>query len=75
MKNDVKKARVSADIPFSFLSEMGHNTRAMERFFELPRTTREILTDAVATADDPEARTEQALKSLAQGGQGFCDKF
>lgn len=75
MKNEDKKERISADIPFSFLSEMGHNTRAMERFFELPRNTREILTDAVSTADNPEDRTEQALKSLAQGGEGYCEKF
>ena len=39
MERNEKKKRVSADIPFSFLNELGHNTRAMERFFDLPRET------------------------------------
>ncbi len=74
MKDDRKK-QVSADIPFSFLNELGHNTRAMDRFFDLPRETRETLTDAVSIADDPAARSEQAIKSLANGGEGYCEKF
>lgn len=74
MKDDQKK-QVSADIPFSFLNELGHNTRAMDRFFDLPRETRETLTDAVSVADDPAARSEQAIKSLANGGEGYCEKF
>ena len=74
MKDDRKK-QVSADIPFSFLNELGHNTRAMDRFFDLPRETRETLTDAVPIADDPAARSEQAIKSLANGGEGYCEKF
>lgn len=74
MKDDRKK-QVSADIPFSFLNEMGHNTRAMDRFFDLPRETRETLTDAVSIADDPAARSEQAIESLANGGEGYCEKF
>ena len=69
------KKRVSADIPFSFLNEMGHNTRAMDRFFDLPRETRETLTDAVSIANDPDGRAAQALKSLANGGEGYCEKF
>lgn len=74
MKHD-KRKQVSADIPFSFLNAMGHDTRAMGRFFELPYHTRETLTDAVSISDDPEARTEQALKSLANGGEGYCDQY
>ena len=74
MKDDRKK-QVSADIPYSFLNELGHNTRAMDRFFDLPRETRETLTDAVSIADDPAARSEQAIKSLANGGEGYCEKF
>ena len=74
MKDDRKK-QVSADIPFSFLNELGHNTRAMDRFFDLPRETRETLTDAVSIADDPAARSEQAIKSLAHGGEGYYEKF
>lgn len=71
----MEKKQVSGDIPFSFLNEMGHNTRAMERYFELPRETRETLADAVAIADDPDARAETALKSLANGGEGYCEKY
>ena len=62
MQEDGKK-RVSADIPFDFLN------------FELPRETRETLTDAVSIAEDPDARGEQALKSLANGGEGYCERF
>ena len=62
MERNEKKKRVSADIPFSFLNEMGHNTRAMERFFDLPRETQETLTDAVSIADDPNERSEDVYK-------------
>ena len=68
MKQD-KHKQVSADVPFSFLNAMGHDTRAMERFFELPHETRETLTDAVCVSDDPDTRTEQALKSLAHAAK------
>ncbi|HIX90690.1 MAG TPA: hypothetical protein H9845_07325 [Candidatus Agathobaculum pullicola] len=74
MKHD-KRKYVSADVPFSFLSAMGHDTRAMERFFELPHTSRETLTDAVCVSDDPDTRAEQALKSLANGGEGYFDQY
>ena len=47
----------------------------MERFFDLPRETQETLTDAVSIADDPNERSEQALKSLANGGEGYCERF
>ena len=70
-----EKKQVDADIPFSFLHELSHNTRAMEGFFDLSAPSRETLTDAVSTAPDPNERGEQALKSLANGGEGYCDKF
>ena len=70
-----KRKHVSADVPFLFLNAMGHDTRAMERFFELPHETRETLTDAVCISDDPDTRTEQALKSLANGGEGYCERY
>lgn len=70
-----KRKHVSADVPFSFLNAMGHDTRAMERFFELAHETRETLTDAVCVSDDPDTRTEQALKSLANGGEGYCERY
>ena len=72
---DKSKKHVSADIPFYFLNELGHNTRAMDRFFDLPRETRETLTNVVSIADDPDARSEQALKSLANGAEGYCERF
>ena len=58
MENHSKK-KISADIPFSFLHEMGHNTRAMDRFFELPREapsrhSNPLPTAARATATDSE---------------------
>lgn len=74
MKHD-KRKYVSADVPFSFLSAMGHDTRAMERFFELPHMSREALTDTVCVSDDPDTRAEQALKSLANGGEGYFDQY
>ena len=74
MKHTHKK-QVDANIPFSFLNDLGHDTRAMSRFFDLPRQTRETLVDAVAASDDPNACGAQAIKSLANGGEGFCDKF
>lgn len=70
-----KRKQVSADVPFSFLNAMGHNTRAMEQFFTLPQESRETLTDAVCVSDEPDARTEQALKSLANGGEGCCERY
>ncbi len=69
------KKKVLGHVPFDFLNEMGYDTRAMERFFELPRDARETLLDTVSTADEPEARAAQALKSLAQGGEGYCEEF
>ncbi len=69
------KKKVSGHIPFDFLNELGHDTRAMDRFFSLPRQTRETLTDAVSIADDPEERSEQAVKSLANGGEGYFEEY
>lgn len=70
-----KHKQVSADVPFSFLNALGHDTRAMERFFTLPQESRETLTDSVCVSDEPDARTEQALKSLANGGEGYCERY
>lgn len=69
------KKEVSGEIPFQFLNDMGHNTRAMERFFSLSGVEREQLIDSVSIADDPDARAAQALKSLACGGEGFFDEY
>lgn len=74
VKQDAHK-QVSADVPFSFLSAMGHDTRAMERFFALPHESRKTLTDAVCVSDDPDTRAAQALKSLANGGEGYCERY
>ena len=74
MKQNTKK-QVSGEIPFDFLHEMGHSTRAMERFFELPHESRAVLTDAVSIAENPDDRAGTALKSLANGGEGYCERF
>ena len=71
----ISRERETGDVPFSFLNELGHDTRAMDRFFELPRESRETLTDAVSADDEPDERGAQAIKSLANGGEGYCDRF
>ena len=62
---DHHKKQISAEVPFHFLNGLGHDTRAMERFFDLPRETQETLTDAVTSADDPDARSAQASWSAS----------
>ena len=47
----------------------------MEQFFDLPYQARQVLTDAVCISDEPEERRATALKSLANGGEGFCERF
>lgn len=69
------KKEVSGDIPFEFLEEMGHNTRAMSRFFELTQEQRENVLNHAAIGDDPSERISQTLKSLADGGEGYCEKY
>ncbi|MDY3619397.1 hypothetical protein [Agathobaculum sp.] len=69
------KKEVSGEIPFEFLHEMGHNTRAMDRFFSLSDEERENLMDSVSTSGDPDERAEQALKSLAHGGEGYFEQY
>ncbi len=70
-----KKKQISGEIPFDFMQEMGHNPRAMEQFFDLPYQARHVLTDAVCIADEPAERRDIALKSLANGGEGYCERF
>lgn len=69
------KKKISGDIPFQFLNELGHDTRAMERFFDLPRLTQETLEDSVSISDEPERRRAEALRSLANGGEGYIEPF
>lgn len=68
-----RKKQVSGEIPFHFMQEMGHSPRAMEQFFDLPYQARQVLTDAVCISDEPEERRETALKSLANGGEGYAN--
>ena len=68
-----RKKQVSGEIPFHFMQEMGHSPRAMEQFFDLPYQARQVLTDAGCISD--EERRETALKSLANGGEGYCERF
>ena len=70
-----RKKQVSGEIPFHFMQEMGHSPRAMEQFFDLPYQARQVLTDAVCISDEPEERRETALKSRANGGEGYCERF
>lgn len=70
-----RKKQVSGESPFHFMQEMGHSPRAMEQFFDLPYQARQVLTDAVCISDEPEERRETALKSLANGGEGYCERF
>ena len=63
-----RKKQVSGEIPFDFMQEM-------EQFFDLPYQARQVLTDAVCISDEPEERRETALKSLANGGEGYCERF
>lgn len=67
--------QVSGDIPYEFLNELGHNTRAMERFFDLPAAAQDTLLDAVSADDDPDARIEQAIRSLSRGGEGYFEAY
>lgn len=69
------KKEVSGDIPFSFLEEMGHNTRAMDRFFELTQEQRENLMGHAAIGEPPDERISETLKSLAHGGEGYCEEY
>lgn len=69
------KKKISGDIPFQFLNELGHDTRAMERFFDLPRQTQETLEDAISISDELEQRRAEALWSLKNGGEGYIEPF
>jgi len=42
---------------------------------EIPFDFMQVLTDAVCISDEPEERRATALKSLANGGEGFCERF
>ena len=47
----------------------------MAQVFDLPYQARQVLTDAVCISDEPEERRETVLKSLANGGEGYCERF
>lgn len=67
------KKEVSGNIPFDFLHQMGHNTRAMDRFFELTAEERDHLLDHAAISDASDSRIHQTLDSLANGGEGYFE--
>lgn len=69
------KKEVSGDIPFDFLHQMGHNTRAMDRFFALNEEERNHLLDHAAISDQTDTRIAQTLDSLAAGGEGYIEPF
>jgi len=74
-KKTEKKRKIPGHIPFSFLHELGHNTRAMERFFSLPPDAQAVLEDSVSIADDPEQRSTEIMDSLEEGGKGYREPF
>lgn len=67
--------KVSGDIPFMFLHEMGHDTRAMERFFSLPPESRKNLEDSVCIAEHPDERASEAVRSLSEYGEGYFEPY
>ncbi len=58
-----------------FLNELGHDTRAMKRFFSLPEDVRKNLIDAVSVSNEPDERSAEALRSLSQGGEGYTERY
>ncbi|WP_283673339.1 hypothetical protein [Butyricicoccus sp. Marseille-Q5471] len=69
------KKEVSGNIPFDFLSEMGHSTRAMDRFFELTPEEREHLIEHASIGEPAEERIRSTLSSLEEGGEGYWERY
>ncbi len=69
------KKKITGEVPFMFLNELGHDTRAMQRFFSLPEKTRETLESSVITSDHPDKRIEEAVYSLSKGGEGYSEPY
>ncbi len=71
----MEKKKITGDVPFMFLNELGHDTRAMQRFFSLPEGTRETLENSVIASDHPDERTAEAIYSLSKGGEGYSEPY
>lgn len=69
----MRKKQVSADVPFSFLNDLGHNTRAMDGFFSLSKNERDILLSRYDTAAFPDKVQETIFEDLVSGGDGYGD--
>ncbi len=69
------KKKITGEVPFMFLNELGHDTRAMERFFSLPEEARETLENSVITSDNPDERISAAVYSLSEGGEGYSEPY
>ncbi len=67
----MEEIKVSGEVPFMFINSLGHDTKAMERFFSMPNEARNNLEASVYIADDPEARAHEVIDSLSKGGDGY----
>ncbi len=71
----MEKKKVTGEIPFQFLNQLGHDTRAMERFFSLPEKARETLENSVIISSHPDERMAEAVYSLSKGGEGYSEPY
>ncbi len=71
----MNKKKVPGEVPFMFLHELGHDTKAMERFFSLPKEARENLEVSVSISEFPDKRASEAIRSLSQGGEGYSERY
>ncbi len=67
----MEERKVSGEVPFMFINSLGHDTKAMERFFSMPEQARRNLEASVCAADDPEARAYEVIASLSKGKDGY----
>ncbi len=72
---DMVKKKITGEVPFMFLHELGHDTRAMQRFFSLPEAARENLEDSVIISENPDERIAEAVYSLSKGGEGYSEHY
>ncbi len=71
----MEKKKITGDVPFMFINELGHDTRAMQRFFSLPEETRATLESSVIASDHPDERISEAVYSLSKGGEGYSEPY
>jgi len=72
---NMEKKKVTGEVPFQFLNKLGHDTRAMQRFFSLPEEARKNLESSVIISDNPDERIAEAVYSLSEGGEGYSERY